>query len=48
MNSGRVVLERAGDGTRTHAERLPGEILDGLAAAALASAWPAIRASPLP
>src|SRR5437870_5390124 len=27
---GRVAVERAGDETRTHAERLPGEILDVL------------------
>jgi tRNA threonylcarbamoyladenosine biosynthesis protein TsaB len=36
IEDGRVVDERSGDGSRTHAERLPGEILAALAACA----WP--------
>jgi tRNA threonylcarbamoyladenosine biosynthesis protein TsaB len=34
---GRVLVERAGDALRTHAERLPGELLDALSAAGLSA-----------
>jgi tRNA threonylcarbamoyladenosine biosynthesis protein TsaB len=30
VDAGRVLLERVGDGARTHAERLPGELLEAL------------------
>jgi tRNA threonylcarbamoyladenosine biosynthesis protein TsaB len=36
-DGGRLVVERAGDPSRTHAVRLPGEILDALEQAGLAS-----------
>jgi tRNA threonylcarbamoyladenosine biosynthesis protein TsaB len=36
VEDGRVLVERSGDATRTHAERLPAEVLDALTAAQLA------------
>jgi tRNA threonylcarbamoyladenosine biosynthesis protein TsaB len=36
IDNGRVLVERTGDPARTHAERLPAEVLDALAAAHLA------------
>jgi tRNA threonylcarbamoyladenosine biosynthesis protein TsaB len=35
VDDGRVLVERTGDAARTHAERLPAEIIDALAAAGL-------------
>src|SRR3954463_13196783 len=36
VDDGRVLVEQTGDAARTHAERLPAEVLDALAAAGLA------------
>jgi len=35
VDDGRVLVERTGDAARTHAERLPAEVIDALAAAGL-------------
>lgn len=35
LEDGRVLIERSGDGSRTQTERLPGELLDALAAVSL-------------
>jgi tRNA threonylcarbamoyladenosine biosynthesis protein TsaB len=38
IEDGRVIVDAPGDATRSHAERLPGEITDALASAGLATA----------